>query len=33
MAKKALYEKTFKRKPKFKVRGYTRCRRGGRPRR
>ena len=32
MAKKALYEKTFNRKPKFKVRGYTRCRRCGRPR-
>ena len=32
MAKKALYEKAFNRKPKFKVRGYTRCRRCGRPR-
>ncbi len=31
MAKKALLEK-WKRTPKFKVRGYTRCRRCGRPR-
>ena len=31
MAKKALIEKQ-KRTPKFKVRGYTRCRRCGRPR-
>jgi small subunit ribosomal protein S14 len=31
MAKKALIEKN-NRKPKFKVRGYTRCRRCGRPR-
>ena len=31
MAKKALIEKQ-QRKPKFKVRGYTRCRRCGRPR-
>ena len=31
MAKKALIEKN-KRKPKFKVRGYTRCQRCGRPR-
>ena len=30
MAKKALVEKQ-KRTPKFKVRGYTRCTRGGRP--
>ena len=30
MAKKALIHKAAK-KPKFKVRGYTRCRRGGRP--
>ena len=30
MAKKALVEKN-KRKPKFKVRGYTRCQRCGRP--
>jgi small subunit ribosomal protein S14 len=30
MAKKALVEKQ-KRKPKFKVRGYTRCQRCGRP--
>jgi small subunit ribosomal protein S14 len=32
MTRKALYEKTFRRKPKFKVRAYTRCRRCGRPR-
>jgi small subunit ribosomal protein S14 len=32
MTRKALYHKTFNRKPKFKVRGYTRCRRCGRPR-
>ncbi len=31
MAKKALVEK-WRRKPKFKVRGYNRCRRCGRPR-
>jgi small subunit ribosomal protein S14 len=31
MAKKALIEKSA-RKPKFKVRGYTRCQRCGRPR-
>ncbi len=31
MAKKALIEKSM-RKPKFKVRGYFRCRRCGRPR-
>ena len=31
MAKKALIEKQ-QRKPKFKVRAYTRCRRCGRPR-
>jgi small subunit ribosomal protein S14 len=31
MAKKALVEKA-NRKPKFKVRGYTRCQRWGRPR-
>ena len=31
MAKKALINKANK-KPKFKVRGYTRCRRCGRPR-
>jgi small subunit ribosomal protein S14 len=31
MAKKALIEKS-NRKPKFKVRGYTRCQRCGRPR-
>ena len=31
MAKKALVEKQ-QRKPKFKVRAYTRCRRCGRPR-
>ena len=31
MAKKALIEKQ-QAKPKFKVRGYTRCRRCGRPR-
>lgn len=31
MAKKALIAKQ-KRKPKFKVRGYSRCRRCGRPR-
>ena len=31
MAKKALVEKS-KRKPKFAVRGYTRCNRCGRPR-
>ena len=31
MAKKALIEKA-KRKPKFKVRQYNRCRRCGRPR-
>ena len=30
MAKKALIEKN-KRKPKFKVRAYTRCQRCGRP--
>ena len=30
MAKKALIEKS-KRKPKFKVRAYTRCQRCGRP--
>jgi small subunit ribosomal protein S14 len=30
MAKKALIEKS-QRKPKFKVRGYTRCQRCGRP--
>ncbi len=30
MAKKALIEKA-KRTPKFKVRGYTRCQRCGRP--
>ncbi|HEV8116609.1 MAG TPA: type Z 30S ribosomal protein S14 [Acidimicrobiales bacterium] len=30
MAKKALVEKA-KRTPKFKVRGYTRCQRCGRP--
>ncbi len=30
MAKKALIEKS-NRKPKFKVRGYTRCQRCGRP--
>jgi small subunit ribosomal protein S14 len=32
MTRKALYNKTFRRKPKFKVQGYTRCRRCGRPR-
>ena len=31
MAKKALVEKA-NRKPRFKVRGYTRCQRCGRPR-
>lgn len=31
MAKKALVQKQ-QRKPKFKVRGYTRCERCGRPR-
>ncbi len=31
MAKKALIEKAL-RKPKFHVRGYTRCQRCGRPR-
>ncbi len=31
MAKKALVQKQ-ERKPKFKVQGYTRCRRCGRPR-
>ena len=31
MAKKCLVEKQ-KREPKFKVRGYSRCRRCGRPR-
>ncbi|MBI2122895.1 MAG: type Z 30S ribosomal protein S14 [Armatimonadetes bacterium] len=31
MAKKALLNK-WKEKPKFKVRGYTRCQRCGRPR-
>lgn len=31
MAKKCLVEKQ-QRKPKFKVRGYSRCRRCGRPR-
>ncbi len=31
MAKKSLVEK-WKRTPKFKVRGYNRCRRCGRPR-
>jgi len=31
LAKKALIEKA-RRKPKFKVRGYNRCRRCGRPR-
>ncbi len=31
MAKKALVQKQ-QRKPKYKVRGYTRCRRCGRPR-
>jgi small subunit ribosomal protein S14 len=31
MAKKALVQKQ-QRKPKFKVRGYTRCQRCGRPR-
>ena len=31
MAKKALVEKA-NRKPKYKVRGYTRCKRCGRPR-
>lgn len=31
MAKKALIEKS-KKKPKFKVRGYTRCQKCGRPR-
>jgi small subunit ribosomal protein S14 len=31
MAKKALIEKQ-KRRPKFRVRAYTRCRRCGRPR-
>ncbi len=31
MAKKSLIAKA-KRKPKFKVRGYTRCQRCGRPR-
>lgn len=30
MTRKALYSKVFDRKPKFKVRGYTRCRRCGR---
>jgi small subunit ribosomal protein S14 len=32
MTRKALFEKTFNRKPKFNVRGYTRCRRCGRAR-
>jgi small subunit ribosomal protein S14 len=32
MTRKALYNKTFFKKPKFKVQGYTRCRRCGRPR-
>lgn len=32
MTRKSLYNKTFNRKPKFKVQGYTRCRRCGRPR-
>jgi small subunit ribosomal protein S14 len=32
MTRKSLYNKTFRRKPKFKVRAYTRCRRCGRPR-
>jgi len=31
LAKKALLEK-WKKEPKFKVRGYNRCRRCGRPR-
>jgi len=32
MTRRALYEKTFNKKPKFKVQAYTRCRRCGRPR-
>ena len=32
MTRKSLYEKTFVRPSKFKVRRYTRCRRCGRPR-
>ncbi len=32
MARKALYEKTFNKKPKFKVRHRNRCHRCGRPR-
>jgi small subunit ribosomal protein S14 len=32
MTRKALYNKTFRSKPKFKVQEYTRCRRCGRPR-
>ncbi len=32
MARRALYEKTFSKKPKFAVRHRNRCRRCGRPR-
>lgn len=32
MTRKALYEKTFSKKPKFGVRHRNRCRRCGRPR-
>ena len=32
MTRKALYEKTFNKKPKFAVRHRSRCRRCGRPR-
>lgn len=32
MTRKALYEKTFRNKPKFAVRQRNRCRRCGRPR-
>ena len=32
MTRKALYEKTFNKKPKFKVRHRNRCQRCGRPR-
>ena len=32
MTRKALYEKTFHKKPKFAVRRRNRCRRCGRPR-
>lgn len=32
MTRKALYEKTFRKKPRFAVRHRNRCRRCGRPR-